>query len=329
MSKGESTCSQSEAAHASSSCSPDKGSSLLLSAIEMEGDVMVRKYLVNRKFDFLAVLSVVMVLFLAGCGGNTSAHASSGTTAPLSSSASNSNIASATLKHMPYGTASISWDPVSKGLTVKISLIGIAPNSTHPANVHAGSCAKPGAVVYPLQNVVADAYGVGSSTTVIQKVTTLPASGWYITVHNGPGLAPADQFLPIVCSDLAFTHFSPTKMLSVQVLLNAAPGSRASGTAHLTLSGKTLTVKLTLSGLQPKSSHAAHIHVGSCASQGAVVYPLQNVVADAKGNANVTTTIKNVSSIPSGNWFVNVHYSTDLSTQTGYDPIACGNVVVG
>src|SRR6266700_3248341 len=232
----------------------------------MEGGVMVRKYLVSRKFDLLAVLSVVMVLVLAGCGGNTSAHASSGTTAPLSSKASNSNIASATLKRVPEGTATISWDPRSQGLTVKISLIGMAPSSTHPAYIHAGSCAKQGAVVDPLQNVVADAHGVGSSTTVIKKVTTL--------------------------------------------------------------SGRTLTVKLTLSGLQPKSSHAAHIHIGSCASQGAVVYPLQNVVADATGNANVTTTIKNVSSIPSRNWFVNVHYSTNISTQTGFNPIACGNVVV-
>jgi CHRD domain len=299
----------------------------------MEGDVMVRKYLVSRKFDFLAVLSVVMVLFLAGCGGNTSAHASSGTTASSSTNASNSAIASATLKHMPYGTAAISWDPVSKGLTVKISLIGMAPTSTHPANIHAGSCAKPGAMVYPLQNVVADTHGVGSSTTVIQKVTTLPASEWYIAVHNGPGLAPADQFSPIVCSDLTFTKISPAKMTSVQVPLNAAPGSSTSetakGTAHLTLSGKTLTVKLTLSGLQPKSSHAAHIHAGSCASQGAVIYPLQNVVADASGNANETTTIHNVSSIPGRNWYVNIHYSTDISTQTGFNPIACGNVVVG
>jgi len=290
---------------------------------------MVRKYLVSRKLDLLAVLSVVMVLFLAGCGKTTSAQASSGTTAPLSSSASKGTTASAILRRMPEGAATISWDQPSKGLTIKISLIGMAPNSTHPANIHAGSCAKQGGVVHPLQNVVADAHGVGSSTTVIKNVTTLPASGWYITVHNGPGLAPADQLLPIVCSDLAFTHFSPASSLSVQVPLNATPGSGASGTAHLTIAGKTLTVKLTMSGLQPNSSHAAHIHVGSCASQGGIVYPLHSIVADALGNANETTTIHNVSSIPGHIWYVNVHYSTDMSTQTGYNPIACGNVVVG
>ena len=283
---------------------------------------MVKKYFGSRKFDLLAVLSVVMVLFLAGCGGS-SAHASSGTTA------SKAGQASAIMRHVPVGAATISWDAPSKGLTVKISLIGMAPNSTHPANINAGSCAKQGAAVYPLANVVADAHGVGSSTTAIKNVPALPASEWYITVSNGPGLAPADQLLPIVCSDLAFTNVSPTKTMTAQVPLTAAPGSGASGTAHLTLSAKTLTVKLTLGGLQPNSSHAAHIHAGSCASQGAVVYPLQKVVANAAGNASVTTTIHNVASIPAHGWYVNVHYGTDISTQTGFDPIACGNITVG
>ena len=100
-------------------------------------------------------------------------------------------------------------------------------------------------------------------------------------------------------------------------------------TAHLTLSGSTLTVTLTLTGLQPGSSHAAHIHAGSCQSQGAVVHPLNNVIADRSGNYHGTTTIQKVSSLPGSGWYVNVHSSTDLSTQTGFNPIACGNVMFG
>ena len=292
---------------------------------------MVRKYFASRTVDLLAVLSVVVVLLLSACGGSTSTPASSGTA--TSTSAASSSTATATLKHTPNGTANVTWDPASQGLTVKISLVGLAPSSTHPAHIHSGSCAKQGAVVYPLQNVVADAHGVGSSTTVIKNVKTLQPTGWFLNVHNGPGLSPADQFLPIVCSDLTFSNISPTSSLSVQVPLTAAPGSSASevasGTAHLTLSGSTLTVKLTLTGLQPGTSHAAHIHAGSCESQGAVVHSLNKVVADSSGNYNGTTTIKNVSSLPGSGWYVNVHYSTDLSTQTGFNPIACGNVTHG
>ena len=292
---------------------------------------MVTQYFMNRKINLLAGLGIVAVLLLSGCGGTTAAPASSPTPASTSTSAPTST--SAILKHMPHGMATIGWDPTSQGLTVKISLIGLAPNSTHPAHIHSGSCANQGAVVYPLQNVVADAHGVGTSTTTIKNVTKLQASGWYLNVHNGPTLSPSDQFLPIVCNDLTFTTATPASSLSLQVPLNTAPpasaGETVSGTAQLALAGSTLTVKLTLSGLEPNSKHAAHIHAGSCESQGAVVYPLTPVVADASGNANMTTTIANVSSIPSSGWYVNVHHSTDLSTQTGFDPIACGNVTGG
>lgn len=294
---------------------------------------MVTQYFMNRKINLLAGLCIVAALLLTGCGGTTSAPAASPTAAATSTSATTSTTASATLKHMPHGMATISWDPTRQGLTVKISLIGLAPNSTHPAHIHSGSCANQGAVVYPLQNVVADAHGVGTSMTTIKSVTKLQASGWYLNVHNGPTLSPSDQFLPIVCNDLTFTTVSPTSSLSLQVPLNTAPpasaGETVSGMAQLTLAGSTLTVKLTISGLEPNSKHAAHIHAGSCESQGVVVYPLKTVVADASGKANVTTTISNVSSIPSSGWYVNVHHSTDLSTQTGFDPIACGNVTVG
>lgn len=296
----------------------------------MKGRVMIRKYFMSRTVDLLAVLSVAGILILAGCGQGTSA--SGGAAGPTSTSTSR-NMASAALKHAPVGAATIGWDPASHGLTVKLSLVGLAPSSTHPADINSGSCVKRGPVVYPLNNVLADARGVGSSTTTIQNIKTIPASGWFVNVHNGPGLATADEAVSIVCNDLAFPNISSTKMSSMLVPLNAAQGSagneKASGTAQLALSGSTLTVKLTLNGLQPHSSHAAHIHAGTCQSQGAVIYTLSNVVAGATGNASETTTIKNVKSIPASGWYVNVHYGTNIATQTGFNPIACGNVIVG
>jgi hypothetical protein len=303
--------------------------------MQMKGIVMVAQYFMNRSIHLLAVLGVVAALLFVGCGSSSSTPAPKPTpTSPsTATSATTSNTANATLKHMPQGMATISWDPASQGLTVNISLTGLAPNSTHPAHIHSGSCANQGAVVYPLHNVVADAHGVGTSTTTIKSVTSLSPSGWYLNIHNGPTLSPSDQFLPIACSDLTFSNVSSTSSMSVQVPLNAAPGSSAdqaaSGMAQLTLSGSMLTVKLTLSGLAPNSKHAAHIHAGSCESQGAVVYALPVVAADASGNASETATIPNVSSIPSSGWYVNVHHSVDLSTQTGFDPIACGNVILG
>jgi hypothetical protein len=293
---------------------------------------MLRKYFANRTFDFLAVLSIVMIVLLSACGSSSSSAASSAKPTPTPTHHRSGTTGSATLKHMPDGTATMSLDPTTKALTVKISMTGLAPNSTHPAQINSGSCAKQGPVMYTLNNVVADAKGVGTSTTVIKNVNTAKTSGGYIAVHNGPGLAPADEGALIACSDLTVATLSAKTSMSAQVPLNSAPASSpnemVSGTSQLSLSGTTMTVKLMVSGLQPHSIHAAHIHAGSCQSQGAVIYPLTNVVADASGKASETTIIKNVKSIPASGWYVNVHYGTNMTNQTDFNPIACGNVMV-
>jgi hypothetical protein len=295
---------------------------------------MLTRYPEQRRISLFAVLAVVVALLVTACGGSTSTPASTPTSKPPATTpTSSATTANAMLKHVPIGTANLSWDPSSHILTVKISLVGLAPSSTHPSHIHTGSCSNQGNIIYPLQNIVADAHGVATATTMVSVPKGIAASGWYINVHNGPGLSPNDQFLPIVCGDISNSNTSTTAAQSVHVALTAAPGASAgekvSGMAQLSLSGKTLTVKLTLSGMEPNSAHAAHIHSGSCESQGPVVYPLTVVKADSSGNATEMTTVNNVSSIPSSGWYVNVHHSTDLSTQTGFDPIACGNVKVG
>ena len=87
--------------------------------------------------------------------------------------------------------------------TVTIKLTGFAPNSSHVSHVHAGSCAQPGGIAYALVQVVADASGAATATTVVPAAYVVPASGWYVNVHHGPdfteaGYAPSDS-----CGDLS------------------------------------------------------------------------------------------------------------------------------
>jgi hypothetical protein len=231
------------------------------------------------------------------------------------------------LRHTPFGKATLKWDPKSKDLTVTISLVGLAGNSTHPAHIHLGDCDDNGPILYPLNNVVANAAGDAKMTTVIHKVEGgIPASGWYVNVHNGPTLATPAQAIAIACGNV----HNPKHVQTVETFLGAtpSPNQAVSGSATLTLNNQTLTVTVTVSGLVPGSVHPEHIHAGSCQSQlpGTIVYPLNNLVGDNNGNATATTVIKNVKAIPEHGWYVNVHRSTNLTTQTGFDPIACGNV---
>jgi hypothetical protein len=283
------------------------------------------RYKINRTFNRLAFMSVVIALLLVSCGSGQHPPTANQPTAVTSLTAG------AALKHMPQGSVLLIWTPNDQTLNVNVRLYGLSPNSTHPVAIHSGSCPKQGPVLYPLQNMVADAHGVADTTTQIKNVKNgIPASGWYVNVHNGPRLSPAIQFLSIVCGNITNPAPTTTSLEQINVPMISAPGSSysesAAGSAHLQLSKSTLTVTLTLSGLVPRSAHAAHIHAGSCQSQGAVVYPLNVVKADASGNATVTTTIPNVKTIPASGWYINIHNSTDLSTQFGFDPIACGNV---
>ena len=274
---------------------------------------MFTKLFLKREIVLLGIL-IGVVVFVTACGTATQQNAS------------------ATLKHSPYGRAELVWEPVTHLLTVRISLIGLAPKSTHPAHIHAGSCkGTVKTIVYPLTNVVADATGAGSSITSIRDVTGgIPASGWYLNVHNGPGLTPDIQYTPITCADIV----NPTPSLKTKQTVNVpladalSANQAASGVAHLTLSNGQLTVVLAMKGLVPESTHAVHIHSGSCASQGKILYPLKPITADNMGAGSSTTVINDVSSIPASGWYVNVHFSTDMSTQTGEDPIACGDVVL-
>jgi Cu/Zn superoxide dismutase len=231
---------------------------------------------------------------------------------------------------MPVGNATLNWSHSDQMAAVQVTLTGLAPSSVHPVHIHSGSCGQNGRVLYPLLNLTADMHGVASSTTKLTLPRGIPASGWSLDVYNGPGLSNSDQALSIVCGNITNQGTSLRSNQSVQVPLSApasAPNQAVRGAATLSLNNRKLTVKLTLSGLVPGSQHAVHIHAGTCASQGPVVYGLPVVKADAAGRVSLTTVIPNVSSMPPAGWYVNVHRSADLSTQTGFDPIACGNVV--
>lgn len=235
------------------------------------------------------------------------------------------------LRHTPHGTADLTWDPQSTILTVTIKLSGLQAETSHPAHIHSGECSTDGVTVYPLNNVIADAAGNGISTTTINNVTGgIPATGWHINVHSGPTLQTPAEALAISCGNIVNQQTATSTTQSVSVPLDGAnaDNQQATGTADLSLNQGTLTVTTIVSNLVPGSEHAAHIHAGTCESQlpGTIVYPLNTLKADAHGVASSVTVIPNVSSIPTSGWYINVHFGTDLSTQTGFDPIACGNV---
>ena len=276
----------------------------------------------------VAGLLLPLLLLVAAC--STSQQTTTNTTVNLSSQVKT------TLSHVPTGTSDLTWNAATKTLTVKMWLSGFAPSSTHIAHIHKGDCNSNGDIIYPLTAITVDSKGVGTAETTIPDVQNgIPQSGWYINTHNGgTGLTPDLQKMQIACANITNANTSTSSDQSVHVTLGptSAPNQSASGVTQLSLADGKLTVTTTVSGLVPNSTHIAHIHEGSCEAQGKVLYPLTSIVADANGKGTSTTTIDQVTSIPTSGWYITVHFggtADELSTQTGSDPIACGNVVVG
>ncbi len=269
---------------------------------------------------------------LAACGGTTSTGGTQTTTSTTPTVTS----ATVALHHVPTGQATLAYNTATKSLTVELNLTGLAPGSTHPAHIHSGLCEKQGAVLYPLNPIVADAKGVADSVTVVPNIAEggIPNGTWYVNVHNGPGLSPNSQFEPIVCGDVANTNkgtFEVVKLTDgptpATTPFFSSADQTASGTANLSITAGSLEVMIDVSGLEPSSSHAVHIHKGSCASQGAVVHALPPLTADATGHATLSATVTGVSAIPEGVWYLNIHRVTTIATgQTDFDPILCGDI---
>jgi Cu/Zn superoxide dismutase len=71
---------------------------------------------------------------------------------------------------------------------IMITVNGLEPNSRHAAHIHNGSCTA--GILLPLEVVVADANGVGTSNTTLPQAAD---ATWWIQVHRaeappGPGI---------------------------------------------------------------------------------------------------------------------------------------------
>jgi CHRD domain len=234
------------------------------------------------------------------------------------------------LTHSPAGTADLLWSSTHHTLMVTIAVTGLAPGSTHMVHIHAGTCSTMGQIVYDLLPLIADAHGVGLSTTSIAGVMSgIPARRWAVNIHNGPTFATGLAARPIACGNIASVRSVARGGQSAHATLatTISPDENVHGMAQVSVMGQTIIVALSLSGMAPNTTHLAHIHMGSCAAQGPVLFPLEPVVADAQGRA-MTVTILTVHTLPPAHWYINVHEAgtmAGMQTTSGFNPIACGD----
>ena len=239
---------------------------------------------------------------------------------------------------MPTGTATLSWNPTTKRITAAVDMHGFTPSSSHALHIHRGTCTnqiQPPLV--PFSDVTADAGGAVKQSVLSAPVPGGIPRGAYLNIHLVSSAqvdaVPETGFTPIACADI------PADILpAVPVTITLQPPQHGQiPTAMATLAYNnvlhTLHVQLTASGLAPNSTHAAHIHSGSCLTQGTVVYPLPDLHADTTGDASVTTTLDNITPAPPATgWYLNIHMGStsqilhDNKATLLFAPLACGDI---
>jgi Cu/Zn superoxide dismutase len=286
---------------------------------------------------FMAVAAIVAAC-VAACGSSStpsSTTTSATTSATATATGASGSPVNVTLGDQPSGTVTLSWDPQTKNVSAKLQMVGFTPGSSHAMHIHQGSCAAQGDVLVPFPDVTAnDGGAIDTTVTSSQPSAAGLAAGTFLNIH----LAPAAQmgapgslgYTPISCADI-----TPAASATLTMAPLPEPGQHPQGSAKLTYepAKKALSVAVTASGLVAGSDHAVHIHLGSCDSQGAVKYPLDDLVASPTGAAETTTVIQNVDQAPpASGWYFNVHLgSSSQIEQNGqptlyFQPIICGNI---
>ncbi len=105
---------------------------------------------------------------------------------------------------------------------------------------------------------------------------------------------------------------------AVTVQLAEQNGSGQSGTATLTPVGDTQTMVAIELSNPPADPQPAHIHSGTCAELGEVVYPLTNI----EGGTSETTLDVTLEELQSGGFAINAHES-EANIQ---NYVACGEI---
>jgi Cu/Zn superoxide dismutase len=233
-----------------------------------------------------------------------------------------------TLNPMPQASVTLGRDGADD-ITATVSAFGLTPGSSHLAELVNGN----GGIVAQLSDLTANGVGQAQATLDSTFNGTL-APGVRFEILNGTQGDPV-SVEPIAETSPIVTGVSTYALFASEVDQNGFDWGIPFGHATVTYNpaAETISVTVNASGFTP-GMHAAHIHIGSCQSQGPVQYMLMDFTANGNGQiVNETRTVTGVTSpIPASGWYLNVHQGTsDDILSNGqptifFRPLACANI---
>jgi hypothetical protein len=274
----------------------------------------------------LAAATVLSPAASAGASTSTAGAPVSTSTAGASGSATATALA---LRAMPRGA--VTFGRTRRGyLTVRAAMYGLTPGSSHNVDI-----VMPGRFrVVRLSPLTANSVGQADSILRSNFTHNLPRGSRLLVRMGAQGGGVARE--PIAeTGRLGNPGRRPQRLTAVEV----GPGGTSYGTpqgrATISYSARrrTLTVTVRASGLTP-GPHAAHIHLGSCESQGPVLYMLKDLVANRRGQiTHAVRVFTHVTTpVPAHGWYLNIHQGNSRDILSNgqptiyFRPLLCADI---
>jgi len=285
----------------------------------------------HRKSRITAAAVATGAVVIAG--GTLASLTATAQAAPLSPAASADHqqakqTAWVNLTPMPQGTVRLGRDR-SGDVDATVSAFGLTPGSSHTVEL----VNREGRVAASFGTLTAN--GVGQAWAVLESGYKHRLDGSRVVILNGTAGDPVSAE-PIAQTARHDDGVSSYRLTPVEVSADGTRYGVPQGWAAVTYNpnAKTISVTVNASGLTP-GAHAAHIHVGSCASQGAVQYMLMDFTANADGRiAHETRTVTNVTTpLPASGWYLNLHQGNSNNILANgnptinFRPLLCGDIV--
>jgi hypothetical protein len=266
-------------------------------------------------------LAAAAVLAVAGPAGASTRNVG---TATIPSSA----VQVLHLRAMPAGTVTLGRNRHGR-LTVRADMFGLTPGSSHKVDLVLPG--RLGTIRFSL--LTANSVGQADSTLQSSFTGLLPPGSRLLVRMGGHGGGVFGE--PIAVTRRLRHPGGPHRLIAVEVSPRGVSYGTPRGRATISYNSRrhTLTVTVRAAGLTP-GPHAAHIHLGSCRSQGPVTYMLRDLVADRRGKiGHAVRVFTNVTTpVPGHGWYLNIHQGNSGNILSNgqptifFRPLICANI---
>lgn len=199
------------------------------------------------------------------------------------------------------GVGLVSLDPVTKRVSARLTLTGIAATMAH---IHAGSLGANGGVIFPLSETAAGSgiwVSAADAAMTDTQIAALKAGGLYFNAHSAT--YAGGEIRGQIARNVRFASMNATQ----EVPSNA---STATGIGTLVIDPATRAASggITLTGM---TAVMAHIHLGAQGSNGSVIIELTSAGGGMWNvSANATLTAAQLKAFKQGNLYFNAHSAT-------------------